>query len=80
MSSTLAQYFGLIAALGIPIYGMQEIAKVRDDKNAYQKYLPSCLAFIALAAFWWQRCIGWQFIISLILKKVIPCFIMRASL
>ena len=34
MSSTLAQYFGLIAALGIPIYGMQEIARVRNDKKA----------------------------------------------
>lgn len=37
MSSTLAQYFGLIAALGIPIYGMQEIAKVREDKKALSK-------------------------------------------
>jgi len=37
MSSTLAQYFGLIAALGIPIYGMQEIARVRHDQKALSK-------------------------------------------
>jgi len=37
MSSTLAQYFGLIAALGIPIYGIQEIARAKHDKKALSK-------------------------------------------
>lgn len=34
MSSSFAQYFGLIAALGIPVYGMQEVAKRRHNKQA----------------------------------------------
>ncbi len=33
MISSFAQYFALIAALGIPIYGIQEIAKARHDKK-----------------------------------------------
>lgn len=31
--SSFAQYFALIAALGIPIYGIQEIAKARHNKK-----------------------------------------------
>jgi len=31
--TTFAQYFSLIAALGIPIYGVREIAKSKHDKN-----------------------------------------------
>lgn len=30
---SLAQYFALFAALGIPVYGIREIAKYRDDKR-----------------------------------------------
>jgi O-antigen/teichoic acid export membrane protein len=37
LSVTLAQYFGLIAALGIPIYGIQEIAKHRHNKEQLSK-------------------------------------------
>ena len=37
LSTTLAQYFGLIAALGIPIYGIQEIAKYRHNKEQLSK-------------------------------------------
>jgi O-antigen/teichoic acid export membrane protein len=55
MSSTLAQYFGLIAALGIPIYGMQEIARVRQDKKAMSKVFTElfsiyfiCSVFVAI--------------------------------
>ena len=31
--SSFAQYFALIAALGIPVYGIQEIAKAKDNKQ-----------------------------------------------
>ena len=31
--SSFAQYFALFAALGVPIYGMQEVAKFRHDKT-----------------------------------------------
>ncbi len=33
LASSFAQYFALFAALGIPIYGIQEIAKVRHNQN-----------------------------------------------
>lgn len=33
MASSVAQYFALFAALGIPIYGVQEVAKIRHNKN-----------------------------------------------
>lgn len=32
VASSFAQYFALFAALGVPIYGMQEVAKFRHDK------------------------------------------------
>lgn len=33
LASSFAQYFALFAALGIPIYGIQEVAKVRHNQN-----------------------------------------------
>lgn len=37
LAISFAQYFALFAALGIPIYGIQEIAKVRDNKSKLDK-------------------------------------------
>jgi len=34
---TFAQYFGVIAGLGIPIYGFQQIARFKDDLQARSK-------------------------------------------
>jgi O-antigen/teichoic acid export membrane protein len=34
---SFAQYFALISALGIPIYGIREIAKAKSDKNKLDK-------------------------------------------
>ncbi|NWJ51816.1 MAG: flippase [Bacteroidetes bacterium] len=34
---SFAQYFVLVAALGIPAYGVREIAKIRGDKNKLNK-------------------------------------------
>lgn len=33
-ATTYANYFALVAVLGIPIYGIREVAKVREDKEA----------------------------------------------
>lgn len=35
-ANTYAGYFALVAALGIPTYGVREVAKRRDDKSALQ--------------------------------------------
>lgn len=40
---TFAQYFVLIAALGIPFYGMREVAKVRNDKKQLSKLFSELL-------------------------------------
>ncbi|KGH67485.1 teichoic acid transporter [Oenococcus oeni IOEB_9517] len=36
-ANSIAQYFVLIAALGLPLYGTREIAKVRDSKDDLSK-------------------------------------------
>jgi len=41
---TFAQYFVLVAALGIPIYGIREVAKARGDKNRLSKLFSELLA------------------------------------
>ncbi|MCI1741553.1 MAG: flippase [Prevotella sp.] len=38
-ANTYAGYFALVAALGIPTYGVRELAKLRDDKIALEKLL-----------------------------------------
>lgn len=38
-ANTYANYFALVAALGIPTYGVREVAKRRDDKEALNKLL-----------------------------------------
>ena len=35
-ANTYAGYFALVAALGIPTYGVRAVAKCRDDKKALQ--------------------------------------------
>ncbi|MCW3087837.1 MAG: O-unit flippase, partial [Sediminibacterium sp.] len=37
LASSFAQYFALFAALGIPIYGMQEVARFRHNKTQLNK-------------------------------------------
>ena len=64
MSSTLAQYFGLIAALGIPIYGMQEIARVRHDKKALSKVFTELLSIYFLCSV----------LVAMVYLIVISCF------
>ena len=40
---TFAQYFVLVAALGIPIYGIREVAKARGDKTKLSKLFSELL-------------------------------------
>lgn len=37
LTITFSQYFGLFAAFGIPVYGMQQIAKYRNNESALSK-------------------------------------------
>lgn len=56
-ATSLITYFVLFAALGIPMYGIREVAKVRDDRNALRRLtqelliLHSAGAFVSLLAF-----------------------------
>jgi len=49
MAFSFAQYFSLIAAFGIPVYGIQKIAKVKQDKEKLYTTLTElfCINFIA---------------------------------
>lgn len=51
MSSSFAQYFALIAALGIPVYGMQEIAKRRNNKEALTKVFSELTTIYLITSF-----------------------------
>ena len=47
---TFAQYFVLVAALGIPIYGIREVAKARGDKNKLSKLFSELLVINILSS------------------------------
>src|ERR1035437_7348340 len=40
---TFAQYFVMVAALGIPVYGVREVAKARGDQNRLNKLFSELL-------------------------------------
>jgi O-antigen/teichoic acid export membrane protein len=56
-SVSLVSYFTLLASVGIPLYGIREVAKVRDDKPALSALIQELLvihgvtSFISLLAF-----------------------------
>ena len=63
---TFAQYFVLIAALGIPAYGVREVAKARRDKNKLSKLFSEllliniiCSAVILIIYFTIVSSVGW---------------------
>ncbi|UTY38096.1 oligosaccharide flippase family protein [Allocoprobacillus halotolerans] len=35
--TSVANYFSMVASLGIPTYGIRACASIRDDKKSYQK-------------------------------------------
>lgn len=43
-SSTYAGYFALFAVLGIPLYGVREIAKLRDSKDEENRFLSEIIS------------------------------------
>lgn len=46
---SFAQYFALIASLGIPVYGMQQIAKHKDDFTGRSKVFSELIAIYLLS-------------------------------
>jgi O-antigen/teichoic acid export membrane protein len=48
---TFAQYFALIAALGIPVYGIREIAKVRHDPDRLSQTFSELMVIYLASSF-----------------------------
>lgn len=47
-SNTYAGYFALVAMLGIPTYGVREVSKLRDDKQAISKLISQLMSIAAI--------------------------------
>lgn len=47
-SSNFAGYFALVAALGIPMYSVREIAKVRDDIKAQETFVSEIMSLASI--------------------------------
>ena len=47
-ANTYAGYFALVAVLGIPTYGVREVSKVRDDKEALSKLISELMSITAI--------------------------------
>lgn len=45
-ANTYANYFALFAALGVPFYGIREIAKVRDDIESQTKFVSEIISLL----------------------------------
>lgn len=50
-SNTYAGYFALVALLGIPTYGVREVAKVKDDKKALSDVVSQLMSIAAIMTF-----------------------------
>ena len=50
-SSTYASYFALFAALGVPMYGIREIAKIRDNRQSENKFLSEIISLELITTF-----------------------------
>ena len=50
-ATTYAGYFALVALLGIPTYGVREVSKVRDDKEALTKLISQLMSIAAISTF-----------------------------
>ena len=50
-ANTYANYFALFAALGIPLYGIREIAKVKDDQKEQTKFVSEIISISAVVTF-----------------------------
>ena len=50
-ANTYAGYFALVAALGIPTYGVRAVAKCRDDKKALQDLFSEIFTINVISSF-----------------------------
>lgn len=50
-ANTYAAYFALVAALGIPTYGIREVAKCRDSRNALQSLFSEIFTINVISTF-----------------------------
>lgn len=50
-ANTYAAYFALVAALGIPTYGIREVAKCRDNRNALQSLFSEIFTINVISTF-----------------------------
>lgn len=50
-SGTYAGYFALVASLGIPTYGVREVAKFRDDKNKLSELISQLMSIAIITTF-----------------------------
>lgn len=50
-SNTYASYFALFALLGIPMYGIREVAKLRDDKNKLNDFVSEVFSATVITTF-----------------------------
>ena len=50
-SNTYAGYFALVALLGIPTYGVREVAKVKDDKKTLSEVISQLMSIAAITTF-----------------------------
>lgn len=48
-SNTYANWFALFAALGIPYYGIREIAKIKDDVNLQTQFVSEIISISAIS-------------------------------
>lgn len=48
-ANTYAGYFSLFAALGIPYYGVREIAKVRDDFDGQTRFVSEIMSLLSIS-------------------------------
>ena len=50
-ANTYAGWFALFAALGIPYYGIREVAKIKDDIGAQVKFVSEIISISVIATF-----------------------------
>lgn len=50
-ANTYAGYFALVALLGIPTYGVREVAKLRDDKETLSRLISQLMSISAITTF-----------------------------
>ena len=50
-ANTYSNYFALVAALGIPLYGVREVAKIKDDIQSLTKFVSEIISLSCATTF-----------------------------